>query len=843
MDSRRFLKLWLCPMRFQGNMSSTIEIPASDTELLSRAKRHITGFAKLLENSDADASTTERVRVICRSLAREQRGYRDKSQIEKIVYQLDISDDVDDVERIVSETCVHEDALLHYDISPHQLTNLPLSVRRQAARSRDLNWPTREEIQDQIQELTFSTMGNEEEIVLVAPTSSGKTKISVEEEWSAMPTVTGDEPVVLFTETTEARDEAVDRAEENGLDVEVLLGYADACPVAAGDYDPENIDENTDREPVFIEGLPAGEWFKFQADDKGRSATELHREAAEIIDGDLPCCEDEKCTLLTQWQKVPRDEEENVVYDLIIATDSFAHVPTLRHEVNVIHDEQPTYTVNFEQERIQKMVSAYLTSVGSPVKTWEEFVSTARNNPESERAKNIQHSLRSQPLDKWLHRNGAHTIAPNLTKALWKALTTEPDQNGRSAATYEYIEEPLYRSTDENEITNKKSLSIVIDRNNTVRSIRHVPDFSACRSITGLDAWPALPLWRRNVSDDIEIESVVDSDERRLWRIFERGLTVIQVGNATRPNSQGNNFDKQHARIILEYLHHLYPESFRTAGTPSNIEDRVQRLMNNIGIENSAVMHLGEQKSRNDFKSEVVGLLYECIDPGDDYVLDVLAECEYDARPEYRGLDVPCDKCNTDGECERCLCEDCEGKGCSECHETGHQRAFGRGFVGQDSDKATEILESVREHNCAQMVGRWGRDKDIEAAVVYTCTDALPCQLVDREVPGVQWKYTDMQAAVVEQLIDHGRATIKQILQEIETEESGKSGEVDTITREAIWKTLSGTGNNLMDYNKVSKYEGDGAYGADIYEWQDKGLTGLHGIADLGERVPVNEYV
>jgi hypothetical protein len=40
-----------------------------------------------------------------------------------------------------------------------------------------------------------------------------------------------------------------------------------------------------------------------------------------------------------------------------------------------------------------------------------------------------------------------------------------------------------------------------------------------------------------------------------------------------------------------------------------------------------ATMTYGEEKSRNDFAEETVGLVYGYIDPGDDYVLDLLAEC------------------------------------------------------------------------------------------------------------------------------------------------------------------------------------------------------------------------
>ena len=45
-------------------------------------------------------------------------------------------------------------------------------------------------------------------------------------------------------------------------------------------------------------------------------------------------------------------------------------------------------------------------------------------------------------------------------------------------------------------------------------------------------------------------------------------------------------------------------------------------------------LHYGEEKSRNDFGDEDVCSVLGCIDPGDDYVLDLLAEAGLNAEPE-----------------------------------------------------------------------------------------------------------------------------------------------------------------------------------------------------------------
>lgn len=67
--------------------------------------------------------------------------------------------------------------------------------------------------------------------------------------------------------------------------------------------------------------------------------------------------------------------------------------------------------------------------------------------------------------------------------------------------------------------------------------------------------------------------------------------------------------------------------------------------------------------ARNDFADEVVGLVYGCVDPGDDYVLDLAAECDLDVQSELHE------------------CPECDGEGCGpgdpDCRD-GKRRSHGR---------------------------------------------------------------------------------------------------------------------------------------------------------------------
>ncbi|WP_137287445.1 hypothetical protein [Halorussus salinisoli] len=810
---------------------SATNFALSDEELLRRTRRRSATFEKLLDGKTAEfESPKDALYAGSVLLAWEQRGYRDREQIVRIVGRLPLDTDVVAVEldSIVGRAINTVEAV--YDREPtseldrliQELSALSLDEQRRILQKRGYTWPRTDDVHQRLRNAVFGSMEQGECAVLVAPTAAGKTAIAVTTRWLEHQSITGGEPVILLVETKTAREEAKQRAENAGLNVAILESYT-VCPVANGDYDDE----------IWIEDIPASQWFEDEISTRGIRAGEAHERAEWLYDGELPCCAGEiTCELSEQWTHIPRhDNYDAPVHDLIIATDAFAHVPSIRENTNIIHDEQPTYTIDFDtnpylhQQRIQEMVGSFLTEVDAPVTQWESFVHYAREGTADERAA-ITSAIRTTPSDDWYHYGeGAHRLAPRLTRVLWQAFGNSAGPHGRSTATIEY--EPVRFDGTDDDPAGINRLSVVVDDQNTVRTIRQVPDFSICRSVVGLDAWPCYPLWERNIRPGIRLNRVLDAEERQLWRLFERGLAVVRVGEATRPMTTGENFRVQHARIIIETLSHRFPDRFSTIGTPSSIEGRIETIMTEVGIDDPETMHHGEQKSNNTFKDELVGLLYGCIDPGDGPILDLLAECGYSARPKYRGHDIPCDKCGTTGGngCNRCRCEQCSGNGCSACHEIGRQRAFGRGFVGPDADKATTFLESVRECNNAQMVGRWGREPD-ENAAVYACTTALPDELVDFEVPGVVWTYGEKQQAIIEELLERERATIREIQEAIEAADTDM-----TVSREHVWKTLK----KQVSHGNAVKHDGEGAYNADIYEWTGPEFVSRNGIADLGD--------
>jgi len=236
------------------------------------------------------------------------------------------------------------------------------------------------------------------------------------------------------------------------------------------------------------------------------------------------------------------------------------------------------------------------------------------------------------------------------------------------------------------------------------------------------------------------------------------------------------------------------------------VESETKDILRDIGVEDPETMHYGEEKSRNDFAGEDIGALNGCIDPGDDFVLNLLAERGLDATPERSDSD----------------CEHCDGVGCNECNGTGKERAHGRGFVGPDADAANEILASVRDQHTAQGAGRLARNADDpeDRAIVFVRTDAAPPGFLDMQVPGVEWLATDTQGDIIDELRQRSSATTREIAESVGC---SKEHARDTLGR-------------LHDRDIVDVHENAGDHGAHLY----RVLAGIDGPTRPSEHVDLS---
>jgi hypothetical protein len=687
------------------------------------------------------------------------------------------------------------------------LDTLDHDEARRFAQKRGVEWSTTKDAREELRNQIFETMRHGDVKVLDAPTALGKSYTVATEPWLRRSGVTGDQPVIHTHETREARDQAAEQSDSAGRNHITLKGRSEACPVAGGEHNPD-----TKHMTVTMNGAPASEWFRQVCEGRGLPFSVAHKYLDDHNDQgvDLPCCAEDgdQCPAIAQWNGVPRNDDGEPAADVIHCTHGFAHVPSLRNMTNVIFDERPEFKTDLAHERVRTAVAAYLTAANAPVDTWEQFVTAALEgddpNEHGEHA-TIRDALDHEPDREWyLESDGAHTLAPALTRAIYYALKPDDedegegegegdsaqDANGRYSATVSHEPPRLDADASNDDGWNRTWLTVVLDENNTVRTVRNAPDFSGSRSVIGLDAHPSMTQWQRNTHPDIRIRPILDPTERALWRRYERGLLTIGVGEATRPFTSGEYFDEDGSRAFFAALRDQFGEDFRTAITAASVEHDTEQILHDVGVENPDTMHYGEEKSRNDFGDENVGALNGCIDPGDDFVLDLLAEAGLDATPETTT--------DEDG--------------------TEH-RAHGRGFTGPDADAANEILASVREQHIAQSAGRYARNADDpdDQAIVFVRTDAAPTGFLDMHVPGVVRPRTDTQRDIISTLRERPHATAGELADAVE------------CSKEHVRTTLS----DLADEDVVDVRERAGDHGAHLY----RALAGIdvaeHGSTDF----------
>ncbi len=136
-----------------------------------------------------------------------------------------------------------------------QLDRLSPDDRRRLAKQRGLEWPTTEQARDQLFDTIADVLRHGDARVVDAPTSLGKSYAIASTRWDAREDLTGGKSVIYLSKTCDAREEAVATAKSDGGQYFLLLSRDEACPVAAGEYDPPaDGDVEIDYTPITIEG-------------------------------------------------------------------------------------------------------------------------------------------------------------------------------------------------------------------------------------------------------------------------------------------------------------------------------------------------------------------------------------------------------------------------------------------------------------------------------------------------------------------------------------------------------------------------------------------------------------
>jgi hypothetical protein len=567
------------------------------------------------------------------------------------------------------------------------------------------------------------------------PTALGKTHTIATAPWGRYPLITNRRPVVHFHPTQDARGEAAKKSRGQGSKVAVLRGRDEVSLPATGTFDGYS-----------IRGKPLRQWIHQQCERNGMRYPEAVRQAEIELNGDVPWPDEEPLTGV-QWNELLPLTGTDV--DIIHATHQFAFAPPLRNGTVAVFDEQPDFTRNLKdspdelsRERIRMAVNAYLDEANAPVKSYEDFVVLSKRERFQEELDSV---LSHQPGREWhLSIDDAHPLAPALARAI---LHAEPRSNGHRVGTATYTPQAPSGFSGSN-LNADQEVTVVFDDEDTLQTVRVVPDMSQARVVLGLDAFPTEPLWELNTGVPFDVNHLLSAPERRVWRRREKQLRVVQVGSDANYYTFGIQ-NTQKVRGLVEKLRDRHGRAFSTGITSKAAKDDLKQMMEDAGVNEPTILTFGEQNSRNVLGDEDVGLVVGCIDMGDGPVLDRLAELGIEASPERTNAE----------------CSDCDGNGCRECNHTGKKRASGRGFVGPDARLAERICDSVRCDEVKQAISRWGRNPtdQTDSATVYLQTNAVQRSfLLDDNSPGVDI-HSDKESNVIEFARDQDETTTKEV--------------------------------------------------------------------------------
>jgi hypothetical protein len=261
-----------------------------------------------------------------------------------------------------------------------RLDALPHEERVRYANKRGIEWPDVDEVRSRLNDEIREAVSQDDIRVKSAPTGAGKTHAVATEPWLAEPDLTDDQPVIHAHRTHEARDQAREMSDEAGNDAYTLKGRKELCPVARGDYDPEN---SHGHQPIVIDGEPVSEWIDHRCERQGIPHSVVHSWAEAAVDGGLPCSNDgSECPANGQFENIPRNDEGEPSHDVIHCTHQFLLVPSLRMHTHLFIDEKPAFGIDLTPTEVRESVNAYLEWLDGPVDNYSELVHASRTgNP------------------------------------------------------------------------------------------------------------------------------------------------------------------------------------------------------------------------------------------------------------------------------------------------------------------------------------------------------------------------------------------------------------------------------------------------------------------------------
>jgi hypothetical protein len=536
--------------------------------------------------------------------------------------------------------------------------------------------PKTSSARDSLRELILNSIQSEDDVLIQAPTSLGKTYTV-----ATLPAKEDVGQIVHLSKITDTRDEAFEESENAGLTVGKRRGINDLCSVADGKYD------DTVSTP---EGMDASEWLAYLRDTKGASSWKAHEKLADYHKKKtgrvLPCIRNDEC--LSESDQTDDDDAEK---DIIHATLSFAYSPDLIEDKCVVFDERPSFERILDEADVTRYHAAITDflreQTDSDYNIHQLFAAIKTDDIDVK--SDLRFAFQNEvDEDRVLLPGSSHVNAPEIGMAM---LSADELANGKYRGEY-------------------GGVTVVFDEEELL-GLCIKPDLSGAKSVICLDAHPKKSLWEMNLGVGLDEERLFNKEEAVKWRTQERGLCVVRVSDNKRPLTAGwwneqNINDEEKSNRLIEKLSYEWGTDFGTAITAKAVVEDVNDMMEGAGIDDPTVINYGAQKGKNDFGGERIGLLIGCIEKEDGDAETEATLCGSEASIS-RTEDSP-DSRDIEGEPE-------------------------------DVKILREVIHSTREENVAQSAGRYARSPDDpdSRAIVFVWTEKIPSSMVDYVAGGV----------------------------------------------------------------------------------------------------------
>ena len=512
---------------------------------------------------------------------------------------------------------------------------------------------------------------NSSPVLVDALPSMGKSRGVI--EWAART----ENSVTVLTARHELYGQYTDWCDELKLSSRILPSFHDDCPSANG-----------------VHGQDWEKRITQVYNQRDLLPGEIHNNADELFDEELPCQEGHDCLYFT------RRDFDHTKYDVLIGHYSHCYSPQNIKDRYVAIDEFPqgSFLSEFSADTVAESVGRYLDQRNElPFKYLKGIEENRRDPEKKETGLNWfdEHNpdVERDSLDIIKNTRGYHPEAPTMTYAILAAK----DLNNR----WEYTDFP-----DDDERV------IIRDPNDKSLTLLRQPPFSEATSVIALDGTPTIEKWRLMLGDDLEHSPVLSDDKKRAYVRKTLGIQIIQTTNAANHYSGKSNISVTPEQDITLYEGIESRENQKPALIVSRTTEENYREQEDLSDVVDEVENYGNIKGSNKFSDVRVGVVSGSPHYGDDYI------------KKWSAL---------------------AGKSVSRVDET----------TGMDQDFGTfgnQILHGMRENTVLQAAMRFGRDGD--GATVYVHTAAIPHWVgVDESIPSIR-PWSDGMSEIIN-VIEH----------------------------------------------------------------------------------------